>query len=64
MAYVTFTATGKRHEQDENGKPVIDPTTGKEKVTPIPLPFGADRGPLHFLINKAILRAKDLERRA
>jgi hypothetical protein len=60
---VTFTAVGQRHECDENGNPVNDPATGKQKVTPIPLPFGADRGPLHFLINKAILRAKDLERR-
>jgi hypothetical protein len=55
---VTFTAVGQRHEHDEDGNPVNDPASGKQKVTPIPLPFGADRGPLHFLINKAILRAK------
>ncbi len=60
---VTFTAMGYRDERDENDNPIIDPSTRKQKVTAIPLPFGADRGPLHFLINKAILRAKDLERR-
>ena len=60
---VRFTATGERLEFDADGEPVIDPVTGKQKITPIPLPFGADRGPLHFLINKAVLHAKELERK-
>lgn len=59
---VRFTATGEKFEHDANGDLLLDPTTGKEKVTEIPLPFGADRGPLHFLINKAVLRAKELQR--
>ena len=59
---VRFTATGERVEYNK-GEPVIDPVTGKQKVVSIPLPFGADRGPLHFLINKAVLQAKDLERK-
>ncbi|MDQ2841554.1 MAG: hypothetical protein M3Y72_11055 [Acidobacteriota bacterium] len=59
---VRFTATGERLERDARGEPLIDRTTGKEKITQIPLPFGADRGPLHFLINKAVLQAKELER--
>jgi hypothetical protein len=59
---VTFTAMGYRDERDANGELLIDPATGKVKTTPIPLPFGADRGPLHFLINKAVLQAKELER--
>jgi hypothetical protein len=59
---VRFTATGERDEMDANGNPLLDPATGKAKITPIPLPFGADRGPLHFLINKAILRTKELQK--
>lgn len=59
---VRFSATGERLEQDSDGNPIIDPKTGKQRVTLIPLPFGADRGPLHFLINKAVLQAKLLER--
>jgi hypothetical protein len=59
---VTFTATGKRYEQDENGEPVVDPTTGEQKETLVPLPYGADRGPLHYLINQAVLQAKELQR--
>jgi hypothetical protein len=59
---VTFTAVGERDERDANGELLIDPATGKVKTTPIPLPFGADRGPLHFLINKAVLQSKELER--
>jgi hypothetical protein len=60
---VRFTATGERLECNKKGEPILDPASGKPKVTSIPLPFGADRGPLHFLINKAVLKAKDLERR-
>jgi hypothetical protein len=59
---VQFTAMGYRDEIDEDGNPKIDPETGKVREIPIPLPFGADRGPLHFLINKAILRSKELQR--
>jgi hypothetical protein len=60
---VRFTATGERDELDEDGNFVIDEATGKPRKDLIPLPFGADRGPLHFLVNKAILRAKELQRR-
>ena len=59
---VRFSATGERLEQDSDGNPILEPVTRKQRVTPIPLPFGADRGPLHFLINKAVLQAKLLER--
>jgi hypothetical protein len=59
---VQFTAMGYKDELDEEGNPKVDPETGKIREICIPLPFGADRGPLHFLINKAILRSKELQR--
>jgi hypothetical protein len=46
---VRFTATGERLEFDKQGEPIIDPATGKQKITPIPLLFGAGHGPLHRL---------------
>ena len=60
---VRFTATGERLEFDKKGEPILDPASGKQKITAIPLPFGADRGPLHFLINRAVLQAAELERK-